>query len=71
MTKKSLSDMLKEEASKDPNEELEGKVLRRHSPSKADLEAELQTVTNDRDQLKEKLAEITADRDHLKRKIAP
>lgn len=69
MTKKSLSDMLKDEVGKDPNEEVEGKVLRRHQPTKADLETELQTITTDRDQLKQELEAITAHRDQLKQEL--
>ncbi len=70
MTKKSLSDMLKEEVGKEPNEESEGKILRRHNPTKADLESELQTVTTDRDQLKQALEAVTTDRDQLKQQVA-
>ncbi len=65
MTKKSLTDMLKEEVDKDPKEAEEGKVLRRHNPTKIDLEA----ITTDRDQLKAQLEAVTTDRDQLKAQL--
>ncbi len=79
MTKKSLTDMLKEEVDKDPKEAEEGKVLRRHNPTKIDLEAittdrdqlkaQLEAVTTDRDQLKAQLEAVTTDRDQLKAQL--
>ncbi|PLS69384.1 MAG: hypothetical protein CV045_02515 [Cyanobacteria bacterium M5B4] len=65
MTKKSLTDMLKEEVDRNPKEEGEEKVLRRHNPTKVDLEA----ITADRDQLKAQLEAVTTDRDQLKAQL--
>ncbi|MCS6960091.1 MAG: hypothetical protein RMK91_08570 [Pseudanabaenaceae cyanobacterium SKYGB_i_bin29] len=61
MTKKTLTDMVKEEVAKEAQAEaVEGKVVRRHT--KADLEAELARLT-------QALEEMKAERDRLQTQL--
>lgn len=66
MTKKSLTDMLKEEVQKDPNDESEPKIVRRHTITKADLELEVTRLTEELALKEQELLAANTDRDQLR-----